>query len=44
MNKWTNLDWFLGGDPTANGRIHLPTGAGEDETSVAKLSAETLSV
>jgi len=31
---------FAGCNPPAHGRLHIPTGTGEDETSVAKLSAE----
>lgn len=30
-----------GCDPTAHGRLHIPVGARENETSVAELSAKT---
>lgn len=34
---------FAGCNPTTHGRLHIPAGTGEDETSVAKLSAEAVS-
>lgn len=32
--------FFAGRNSTAYGRLHISAGAGEDETSVTKLSAE----